>query len=150
MELFPGQCTTPTSLSVNSRICAKFSYPLVFFYLGWIFENGVRTGSWTDSSTYTDCYYDLVNNITNTTCDFVSDPNPAKFETLSSCFSQFYKIEVIPIMGDSFNTVFPLLLFCISFLMVTNLLNWILVKLKLEKYQFGQEILTPDQLTEGN
>ena len=46
MELLPGQKTTASSLSVNSRAIIRLSTPLVFFYLGWIFENGIKEGDW--------------------------------------------------------------------------------------------------------
>jgi hypothetical protein len=74
MELLPGQLTTANSLSVNARLCARLSSPLTFFYLGWIFENGVRKGSWTDAA------------------DDGED-------NLTTAFSRFYKINVIPVMG---------------------------------------------------
>jgi hypothetical protein len=80
MELLPGQLTTAKSLSTNSRVVSSLSTPLGFFYLGWIFENGVRTGSWTEGSP------------DGTAGD--GDDN-----TIMSAFSKFYQINVIPIMG---------------------------------------------------
>eukprot|EP00602_Paraphysomonas_sp_CaronLab_P001506 CAMPEP_0185028822 /NCGR_PEP_ID=MMETSP1103-20130426/14844_1 /TAXON_ID=36769 /ORGANISM="Paraphysomonas bandaiensis, Strain Caron Lab Isolate" /LENGTH=700 /DNA_ID=CAMNT_0027563365 /DNA_START=809 /DNA_END=2911 /DNA_ORIENTATION=+ len=122
MELLPGQKTAPNSLSVNARVCAKFAAPLCFFYLGWIFENGTKTGVWTEGM---------------------------DGSTKLTAFARFYQIQVIPVVGDSFNSVFPIIIFCISVLVATNTINRVLVFLKLEKFQFGSEILTEDQLREG-
>ena len=64
-------------------------------------------------------------------------------------FAEFYRISVVPSMGDAFNTFYPALLLSISFLVLTNLVNRILIALKMEKYQFGAEIITEEQLKEG-
>lgn len=45
MELVPYR-TTPESLSFNVRMIARLAAPLAFFYLGWINENGIKSGSW--------------------------------------------------------------------------------------------------------
>jgi hypothetical protein len=72
MELLPNQKTTANSLSVNARACAKFAAPLCFFYLGWIFENGTKTGPWTNG----------YNN-----------------DEMLTAFANFYQIQLIPVMG---------------------------------------------------
>ena len=38
--------TTPNALSFGCRIIMGLSFPLVFFYLAWIAENGVNDGDW--------------------------------------------------------------------------------------------------------
>ena len=48
MELVPYK-TTPESLSFNVRMVARLAAPLAFFYLGWLSENGIKEGSWTDN-----------------------------------------------------------------------------------------------------
>lgn len=48
-ELVPG-CTTPESLSFNARMVGRLAAPLAFFYLGWISENGMKSGTWTRSN----------------------------------------------------------------------------------------------------
>ena len=73
MELLPGQKTAPNSLSVNARVCAKFAAPLCFFYLGWIFENGTKTGVWTEGM---------------------------DGSTKLTAFARFYQIQVIPVVGE--------------------------------------------------
>lgn len=129
MELLPGQ-TTPSSLSVNARVCATLSSPLAFFYLGWIYENGLRSGGWTEGANGSTVGEGSKNNI-------------------FTAFSKFYQIDIIPVMKGGFNTIFPIVVFSVSGLVLFNLFNLILVKLKLEKYQFGAEILTDEQLREG-
>lgn len=146
MELLPNQHTTANSLSVNSRACVRLATPLAFFYLGWIYENGVKEGAWEDSS------------ITKT--DDASGESST--DKLVTAFSKFYQIQVIPIMGDSFNTFFPIVMFCVSALVLLNLINRVLVFMKLENLQFGAgvlyyfriflmhlAILTDEQLREG-
>lgn len=156
MELLPKQ-TTPSSLSVNARVCATLSSPLAFFYLGWIYENGLRQGDWTHGANGSTVGEGSNNNI-------------------FTAFSKFYQIDIIPVMSKfiyyyysfiysflhfllflfikiiiegGFNTIFPIVVFSVSGLVLFNLFNIILVKLKLEKYQFGAEILTDEQLREG-
>ena len=80
MELLPAQRTCANSLSVNSRVCAKLSAPVAFFYLGWIFENGIKRGPWTDGADGGD----------------VGDGDD---NTIVTAFAKFYQIDVIPVMG---------------------------------------------------
>jgi hypothetical protein len=87
MELLPGQ-TTPSSLSVNARVCANLSSPLAFFYLGWIYENGLRTGSWTDGAKGG---------------TVGEGPNNQIF----TAFSKFYQIDIIPVMSESASLLPP-------------------------------------------
>jgi hypothetical protein len=81
MELLPAQRTTANSLSVNSRVCAKLSAPMAFFYLGWIFENGLKRGSWTDGANG-------------------GDAGDGDDNTIVTAFARFYQIDVIPVMGE--------------------------------------------------
>jgi hypothetical protein len=53
------------------------------------------------------------------------------------------------LLQNSFGTIFPVLLFCLLLLFVTNFFNRILVLLKLDTYQFGAELVTEEQLREG-
>lgn len=132
MELLPGRRTTAPSLSVNSRAVIRLSTPLVFFYLGWVFENGVKEGEWLDG----------------TAGGTVGDDDRGMNRIMMS-FAQFYQVQVIPVMGGSFNTLFPIIMFTVSGLVLLNLFNRTLVFLKLEKFQFGAEILSEEQLREG-
>lgn len=114
---------------------------MAFFYLGFLFENGTSNGSWVYSSapTNTTTFF----SIHNQTYVIQSD-----YEMLSA-FAKFYQIQVVPGMGDAFNTFFPALLIAVSFLVLTNIVNRILVALHLEAYQFGQEIVSDDQMRDG-
>jgi len=104
--------------------------------LGFLFENGTGyNGDWVNSDVVN---VTRVGNLTVTT----------HTEMLSS-FSKFYQIQVVPAMGDAFNTFFPAVLISIAFLVLTNVINRILVALRMESYQFGTEIVTPDQLKDG-
>ena len=124
MDLIP-HCTTPEALSFNARMVARLAAPLVFFYLGWIAENGLNTGSWVYNNSETDPVF------------------------MPSAFSNFYQLQSVYVIKHSFGTVFPIILIVMLFLFVTNLLNRLLIYLKLEKYQFGSTIVTEEQLRDG-
>lgn len=135
MDLVPGK-TTPNSLSFNVRMCSKLAAPLVFFYLGWIYENGLAPSS--SSRAY--------NNAPTVIIDGVevdqSIPMP-------SAFSHFYQLQNVAIIKQTFGTVFPVMCFSFTFLSVTNIYNWICVKLGMTNWQFGTPVLTEEQLSEG-
>lgn len=123
MELVDNKGTWPLSMSFNARMVARLSAPLAFFYLGWVHENQTVGGSFENAEN---------SNI-----------------ALNTAFSRFYQIQVIPIMGNSMNTFFPILMICVSALTLTNILNRILVFCKCEKLQFGQAFLSEESLKEG-
>lgn len=124
MELVPHR-TTPESLSFNVRRLTGFAAPLAFFYLGWINENGIKTGSYLYNDADTDPIY------------------------MPSAFSHFYVIANVDIIRKTFGTIFPVLLIILLVLFTTNIFNRVLVMLKLDKYQFGARIVTEEQLREG-
>lgn len=68
---------------------------------------------------------------------------------MPSCFSHFYQLQAVSELKSTFGTFFPVLLFCVMFLISTNVLNHILVLLKADYLQFGAEIVTEAQLKEG-
>ena len=68
---------------------------------------------------------------------------------MPSCFSHFYQLQAVSSLKSTFGTFFPVLLFCVMFLIATNVLNYILVALKADYIQFGAEIVTEAQLKEG-
>ena len=141
MEMVPFR-TTPESLSFNARLVARLAAPMAFFYLGFIFENGTDNGYWVNSDYNTNTtFFDTT---TNQTSYIISED----YEMLSA-FAKFYQIQVVPSMGDAFNTFFPGLLIGVSFLVMTNVVNRLLVALHLEAYQFGQEIVTEEQMKDG-
>jgi hypothetical protein len=124
MELVPHR-TTPESLSFNVRRITGFAAPLAFFYLGWLNENGIKTGPY------------LYN-------DAAEDPI-----FMPSAFSHFYQIQSVYIIKQTFGTIFPVLLVVLMFLFTTNIFNRALVLFKMDKYQFGARIVTEEQLREG-
>ena len=137
MEMVPFR-TTPESLSFNARMVARLAAPMAFFYLGWIFENGTNNGDWV--------YSDAMINSTN--IDGNSTQVQSDYEMLSA-FANFYQLQLVSGFGDALNTVYPGLLLAISFLVLTNLINRILVLCKLPQYQFGEEFVTDGQLRDG-
>eukprot|EP01038_Epipyxis_sp_PR26KG_P013392 gene13392-17956_t len=157
MELVPMR-TTPESLSFNVRAIARFAAPLAFFYLGWIAENGIKSGTWNYNnapSIYENVTITVINNssIYNTTHIHSYEKNVTMLVSQSifmpSAFSKFYQLERIGAIQKAFGTFFPILLFCVLFLFAINAFNRILVMCKLDNYQFGAAIVTDEELREG-
>lgn len=69
VELVPFR-TSPEFLSFNTRMCLRLAAPIAFFYLGWIAENGLKSGSWTQW-------------VQTTTTTFANTTAPALVPTLS-------------------------------------------------------------------
>lgn len=152
MELVPNR-TTPVSLSFNVRMNARLAAPLAFFYLGWISENGIKQGSWTENNGG-GYYYNETMYYNDSSTNFTAIPyNVTKYMDESikmpSAFSNFYQLASVGVIKNTFGTIFPILLFCVLFLFVTNAFNRILVFLKLDEYQFGAALVTEEQLREG-
>ena len=124
MNLIRGK-TTPSSLLFNCKMILKLAAPLVFFYLGWVAENGMKDGDWLLSA--------------------VDDDG----RVLLSAFSHFYQLQSVGIIKNSFGTLFPIFMFILLILMGTNLLNLMLVKANLPSLQFGIPIVTPEDFEEG-
>ena len=244
MELVPYK-TTPESLSFNVRMVARLAAPLAFFYLGWLSENGIKPGDWSDNqapsvTTYRNVSIAIpknttIGNLTFSPSTFPSTlltaypsvslspsfthapstsqkpslapsqprlfslsevttspsssptissspslspsptiksnstyfPSAASNATIShnrtvliattipgglpmpSCFSHFYQLQAVSSLKSTFGTFFPVLLFCVMFLIATNILNHFLVLIRVDYLQFGAEIVTEDQLKEG-
>ena len=68
---------------------------------------------------------------------------------MPSCFSHFYQLQAVSSLKSTFGTFFPVLLFCVMFLIATNILNHFLVLIRVDYLQFGAEIVTEEQLKEG-
>lgn len=250
MELVPYK-TTPESLSFNVRMVARLAAPLAFFYLGWLSENGIKPGDWSDNqapsvTTYRNVSIAIPKNTTignltfspstfpstlltaypsvSLSPSFTHNPStthapstsqkpsiapsqprlfslsevttsPSSSPTISSspslspsptiksnstyfpsaasnatishnrtvliattipgglpmpsCFSHFYQLQAVSSLKSTFGTFFPVLLFCVMFLIATNILNHFLVLIRVDYLQFGAEIVTEDQLKEG-
>jgi hypothetical protein len=152
MELVPHR-TTPNSLSFNVRMNARLAAPLAFFYLGWLSENGIKQGSWTHNNApgFTNTTLVMTNDSsTNFTAVYKNVTKPYDDSIIMpSAFSNFYQLSDVDVIKKTFGTVFPILLFCVLFLFVTNAFNRILVLCKMGKYQFGAPLVTEEQLREG-
>ena len=133
MDLVPGR-TTPESLSFNVRMVARLAAPLVFFYLGWLAENGLKTGDWTNNEAP-----DLV--VNGTTID--------QSIKMNSAFSNFYQLQSVGIIEDSFGTIFPILLIVFGLMFATNCYNFCCVYFKMEYLQFGTPVITEEQKRAG-
>ena len=58
-------------------------------------------------------------------------------------------MNVLPIIGDKFNTFFPILMIILAVLQLANLVNRVLVRVRLSQFQFGTEIVDEDTKMEG-
>ena len=76
----------------------------------------------------------IVNNATTTTLVAYDVNNDI---LMRSAFSHFYQMDKIGIFRQFFATLFPILLIIVMFLVTTNVLNYILVKCKLDYMQMG-------------
>jgi len=147
-ELVPGR-TTPEALSFNVRMVARLAAPLAFFYLGWIAENGIRTGSWTSNDAPITTYLQNVTVSNGTTSITFLQNTTTTAISMPSAFSKFYQLENVSSVQEVFGTIFPIILYIVLGLFVLNIFNRILVFLKLDNYQFGAQIITDEQLREG-
>jgi len=128
MELVPGE-TTPLSLSFNARMIARLAAPLVFFYLGWLAENGCTTQNpeWTYNQ-----------------APAGSDPIE-----MTSSFADFYQLQQVAFIRRSFGTIFPSILIVFIVMVVTDFYNWLCVKCGASWAQFGIPRVTAEQEREG-
>lgn len=160
MMILVKYSTTPESLSFNVRMIARLAAPLAFFYLGWISESGLRSGTWTTNlASY---HYEYQNATVNATV-FDSTNSVYTYQlqnvtqlvevpggvNMMSAFSHFYSLGDIPVIKDSFGTIFPVLLIVILSLTVTNVYNRICVLTKMQKWQFGTPLCDENTLNEG-
>lgn len=123
-ELVPSR-TSAESMSYNVRMVCSLVSPLAFFYLGWISENGIRTGDW------------------------VYNEAPINKVNMPSAFSRFYSLSNVGVVQEVFGTICPILLFVVLGLFALNIFNRLLILLKCDEYQFGAQIITEEQLREG-
>lgn len=177
-QLVPGS-TSPEALSFNVRMVARLAAPLAFFYLGWISENGIKTGSWTNNSapdilvnttshnettalnstlltglvdltqfmedhTFVHSISDLSQNTTDPGTVWQSQ---AIF--MPSAFSHFYQLQNVNAVQQALGTIFPIVLFVVLGLVMFNVMNRLLVLMKMGAYQFGAPIISEETLREG-
>ena len=133
VELVPFR-TSPEYLSFNTRMCLRLAPPIIFFYLGWIAENGIKSGSWTDWVSTSNVNQSSIGQ-NNTIVYFVGPVTTNK--PMLSGFSRFYNIQAIPVMTQLYGTGYPVLLFILLPLFALNIFNRLLILFKLSAYQFG-------------
>ena len=92
MELVPYR-TTPESLSFNVRMIARLAAPLAFFYLGWINENGIKSGSWQYNQAPNLVTYQ---NITSGNTTQLVQVTTSQAIFMPSSFSNFYQLQSVP------------------------------------------------------
>ena len=56
---------------------------------------------------------------------------------MPSAFSNFYSLQKVDAIKSTFGTIFPVILYILLFLFITNLFNRFLVLIKMESLQFG-------------
>ena len=125
MDLVPGR-TTPESLSFNVRMVARLAAPLVFFYLGWLAENGLKSGEW-----------------------IYNDAPEGQQIKMNSAFSNFYQLQSVGVIEETFGTMFPILLLVFALMFATNCYNSCCVYMKMEYMQFGTPVVTEEQRRTG-
>lgn len=126
MDLVVGE-TTPLSLSFNARMIARLAAPLVFFYLGWLAENGISEGqeNWTFNHA------------------------PTGAIQMTSSFANFYQLQQVAFIRRSFGTIYPTILIIFLVMVVTDFYNWLCVRCGANWAQFGIPRVTAEQEREG-
>ena len=152
-ELVPGR-TTPESLSASCRMLMGLSFPLIFFYLGWIAENGINDGRWMFSSEPLlprDEGSIYLNQTLRELNQFREEDilMAEGYVYMPAAFVNFYPLASIPFIKDSFGSLFPTLLFCFLMLIMTKAYNRACILLGAPSYQFGDPIVSEAQLSEG-
>ncbi|RYG64566.1 hypothetical protein EON64_13725 [archaeon] len=108
---------------------------------GWISENGLRTGTWTQndaSNVYNATITPVFNSTTNITTYTNTTVLLSGAKDMPSAFSNFYALQNIDAVQKVFGTVFPIVLYIVMGLVLLNIFNRLLILLKLDNYQFGQ------------
>jgi hypothetical protein len=119
-------------------------------------ESGIKSGEWLyrpqDSSQgFQNVTISSFNTTTNSTSStIILEPITINNDILlKSAFSHFYQMDKIDALKIFFATVFPIVLIIFMGLQITNLLNFILAKCKLDFLQMGTIFVNREQLEEG-
>ena len=143
-ELIPLR-TTPAALSFATRVIGMLTFPICFFYLGWLGENGIIDGPW--------MYYSVPLNITTD----VLDSNGLVIGTtmkmgnlyMPTALTSFYPMASVPTIKHSYGILYPILLFVFLILILSKAYNRLVVALKSPHLQFGDPIIAQEALDEG-
>jgi len=94
VELVSDQQTTPYSLTFNARMCCRLAPAIVYSYFGLLYENGVEKGEWLE---------DMGGVV------------------LSTAYSKLFgEMNVLPLVGDKFNTFFPIVMIVLAVIQVRS------------------------------
>lgn len=137
--------TTPNALSFGCRIIMGLSFPLIFFYLAWIAENGLNDGPWM----HVDVPVLLNTNTTDPTDGKMIFVEGTEHYYMPPSFAVFYALATIPFIKRTFSSIFPILLFGFLFMILSQMWNRLMVMAKMPTYQFGDPIVSEEQLAEG-
>ena len=125
-------------------------FPLTTCLLtGWMAESGIKSGPWLYRPEPSTIGYHNVTSINaaNVTITTLEEYDINNDILMRSAFSHFYQMDKIGVFKQFFATLFPILLIIVMFLVLTNVLNFILVKLKLDYLQMGTCKFTTKSLT---
>ena len=129
-----------------------FSYSIFSSFFpslsGWLAESGVKNGPWLyrpepssigyANETISKLTFNTTTMTNSTTTTIVLRPFTQNNDVLMrSAFSHFYQMDKIGVFRQFFATVFPIFLIIVMFLVMTNVLNYLLVLCKLEYMQMG-------------
>lgn len=128
----------------SSLFTSNLTHSLSFYFTtslltGWLAESGIKSGPWLYRPEPSTIGYHNVTSI-NTMNVTISTLEPYDINNdilMRSAFSHFYQMDKIGVFKQFFATLFPILLIIVMFLVLTNVLNYILVKLKLDYLQMG-------------
>ena len=126
------------------QITSTLTHALSFDYFsclltGWLAESGIKSGPWLYRPEPSTIGYHNVTSINaaNVTITTLEEYDINNDILMRSAFSHFYQMDKIGVFKQFFATLFPILLIIVMFLVLTNVLNFILVKLKLDYLQMG-------------
>jgi hypothetical protein len=136
--------TTPNALSFGCRLIMGLSFPLCFFYLSWVAENGINDGPWM----HVPVPVMVPSNVTDASGNMIFIADVENF-FMPPAFAEFYPLASIPFIKGSFNSIYPLLLFLFLFLILSQAWNRLMVMVKMPNMQFGDPIVSEEQLAEG-
>ena len=143
-ELVPKR-TTPLALSGANKMMATLTFPIVFFYLGCLGENGIKDGDWMN--------FEIPLNVTapvlNANGTTIGQSWSLQPIFMPPSFASFYPMASVPPIKKSYGFIYPVLLFSFMFIQLSKAFNRLCVLLKVPSWQFGDPILTTEQLAEG-
>ena len=96
--------TTPNALSFGCRLIMGLSFPLVFFYMAWIAENGINDGPWM----HVDVPVLINTNATDPTDGKMIFIPGTESYYMPPSFTVFYPLATIPSSSNTFGSIYPI------------------------------------------